>query len=111
MFSHVTSIRRFDLVLVNLHHAYGAEMRKIRPCIVISPDEIHHLKTCIIAPLTRSHHDFTTRIRTRFHDLEGEIALDQIRAIDLSRIIASLDHIDLDTQERLLDALQKLFSK
>lgn len=111
MFTRVAHIKRFDLVLVDLHHAYGAEMRKVRPCIVISPDSIHYLKTCIIAPLTSTHHDFTTRIRTHFHDLEGEVALDQMRAIDLNRIIAPLDHADAETQEQILSALQSLFSK
>jgi mRNA interferase MazF len=104
-------IKRFDLVLVNLHHAYGAEMRKIRPCIIISPNELHYLKTCIVAPLTKIHHEFSSRVPTRFHDLDGEIALDQLRAIDLARIVSILDKADDQTQDLILEGLSKLFGK
>ncbi len=104
-------VKRFDLVLVDLHHAYGAEMRKIRPCVIISPNDLHYLKTCIVAPLTKTYHKFSSRIPTKFHDLEGEIALDQLRAIDLHRIISVLDKADEKTQELILEGLSKLFAK
>ncbi len=104
------SLERFDIVLVDLHHAYGAEMRKVRPCVIISPNALHYLKTCIIAPLTSTHHDFSTRIPTYFHDFKGEIALDQLRAIDLHRILHKLGTLDPKEQADLLEGLQKLFS-
>ena len=76
-------VRRFDIWLVSLDPAQGHEIRKTRPCVVISPDEIHvYLKTVIIAPMTSGSFDAPSRVGIFFDGKEGKIVLDQIRTID-----------------------------
>ena len=78
---------RFDIYLVSLDPTVGFEIQKTRPCIIISPDEMTNLKTCIIAPLTSKGFKFIFRIETKFQNKNGLILLDQIRTVDKKRLI------------------------
>ena len=107
-------LKRFDVCLVNLDPTIGSELQKTRPAVVISPDSMNlsRLKTLIIAPLTSTIRDnFPTRIMTKFQKKDGQVALDQLRAIDRLRIVEKLGRIDNATGDRILDLLSILFQK
>ncbi len=85
-------IRQYDIVLVNLDPTIGSEMKKIRPCVVISPNEMNkYLQSIVIAPLTSSSKPYPTRVEIKQEKSKGWIVLDQVRTIDRTRIIRKLD--------------------
>jgi len=110
----MVKIKRFDVFLVNLDPAIGSEIKKTRPAVIISPDSMNlsRLKTVIIAPMTSTLKDnFPTRILTEFKDKKGQIALDQLRSIDRTRIVKKLGVIEEKTQNDVLDLLSIIFQK
>lgn len=110
----VVKINRFDVFLVNLDPTVGSEIKKTRPAIVISPDSMNlsRLKTIIIAPMTSTiKNNFPTRVQTHFKNKTGQIALDQMRAIDRTRIVQKLGVIDKETQTNVLTILAILFQE
>lgn len=110
----MVSIKRFDVVLVNLDPTVGSEIRKTRPAVVVSPDSMNlsRLKTVIIAPMTSTiKENFPTRVMTMFKGKSGQVALDQIRAIDRTRIIQKLGAVEHKTQTNILNILTLLFQK
>lgn len=104
------SISRFDIWLVQLDPTKGHEIKKKRPCIVISPDEMSSLKTAIVAPMTSRGFSFPTRIQCTFQGKNGLILLDQIRAVDKSRLVKKLGVISKTTQIKVCNCLQELFA-
>lgn len=110
----VVKIKRFDVFLVNLDPTIGSEIKKTRPAVVISPDSMNlsRLKTVIIAPMTSTiKENFPTRVMTQFKDKKGQIALDQLRSIDRSRMVQKLGVIEKKTQNNVLNILAILFQK
>ena len=102
---------RFGVYLVRLDPAVGAEMRKTRPCVVVSPDEMHrNVHTILVAPMTSTLTAFPTRVRSTFGGTVGEIALDQLRAVDYLRVVKRLGRLDATTAQALTKALSVLFS-
>jgi len=102
---------RFDIFLVNLDPTVGSEIKKSRPCVIISPNEINrYLKTIIIAPMTTVRKGYPTRIVCRFKGKTGEVVLDQIRTIDKTRLIKKLGTLNEDLQNETLSVLQEIFS-
>lgn len=84
-------INQYQIILVNLDPTIGSEIKKTRPCVVISPNEMNKfLNTVVIAPMTTSSKNYPTRIEVRRDDRIGWIVLDQIRTIDKQRIIKDL---------------------
>ena len=84
-------VKQYQVVLVNLDPTIGSEMKKTRPCVVISPDEMNkYLQTIIIAPITSSSKSYPTRIILKNTKVKGWIVLDQIRTIDRQRLIKAL---------------------
>jgi mRNA interferase MazF len=84
-------VERVGVYLISLDPTLGAEMKKTRPCVIISPDELNrHLRTVIVAPLTSSMRAYPFRVDTKVAGREGQLAIDQIRAIDKSRIVKRL---------------------
>lgn len=103
---------RFDVCLVRLDPAQGHELRKPRPCGVVSPDEMNrHLKTVIIAPLTTVHRPWPTRISVRIGGKEGQAALDQLRTVDRTRLESRIGTLDAVEQENVLSVLQAMFAR
>jgi len=81
-------VSQYDIVLVNLDPTVGSEMKKTRPCVVLSPNEMNkYLQTIIVAPMTSSSKPYPTRIGVRHHATKGWVAIDQIRTIDRKRIV------------------------
>lgn len=107
----VVETYRFDIFLVSLDPSQGSEIKKTRPCVVISPDEMNkYIRTLIVAPMTSKLKDYPTRIPVTFDDKKGSIVLDQIRTIDKSRIVKKLGVLDPTTASLLLETLGKMFS-
>jgi mRNA interferase MazF len=104
-------IQRFSVFLVRLDPATGAETAKTRPCVVVSPDELNRaLATVIIAPITTVRRGWPTRVLVTFRGKTGEIALDQIRTVDKTRLVKRLGDLDSDTADAALDTLGELFA-
>jgi mRNA interferase MazF len=104
-------VNRFDIFLVNFDPTVGSEIKKTRPCLVISPDEMNrHIRTIIIAPMTTAGKDYPTRLSCIFKKKMGQIVLDQIRTIDKIRLIKKLGVIDPDTRSEVISVLQRLFA-
>ena len=107
-----TPIRRGDVFLIDLDPTRGSEIRKTRPCIVISPDELNaHLRTVIVAPLTTGGHPYPFRVGCRFGGKSGHIVIDQLRAVDGERLVRRMGTISGATLERVLALLQEMFAK
>ena len=104
-------INRFDVCLVNLDPTIGSEIRKSRPCLVVSPNEINHnIRTVIVAPMTTKGQPYPTRVACRFKGKEGQVVLDQIRTVDQSRLVRKLGNIDRKTATNVLKLLQEMFA-
>ena len=104
-------IKRFDVFLVNLDPTVGSEIRKARPCLVISPEEMNrYIATVIVAPMTTKCRDYPTRVQCSFKVKEGQVVLDQIRTIDKSRLHQKLGRIDKQTQVEVLAILAEMFA-
>ena len=104
-------VSRFEVYLIRLDPTQGRELRKTRPCVIISPDEMNrHIGTVIVAPMTTKGRDYPTRIPVRFQRKTGQIVLDQIRAVDKMRLVKRLGKIDDDTAQKLLTLLAEMFA-
>ena len=104
-------ISRFDVYLVNLDPTIGHEVRKTRPCLIVSPDEMNqYIGTVIVAPMTTKGRDYPTRVNLTFQGKKGQIVLDQIRTIDKIRLIKRLGKIDKNTVQKVLYILAEMFA-
>jgi mRNA interferase MazF len=104
--------RRGEVYVIALDPTRGREIRKSRPCVVISPDELNeHLQTLLVAPLTTGGHPYPFRIPCRFQKRKGYIVLDQIRAIDNSRVVRRLGKLSSATLTTVLGTLQEMFAE
>ena len=105
-------VSRFDIYYVNLDPTVGSEIKKTRPCVVISPDEMNrHIRTVIIAPLTKVKRDYPTRISCVVEGKKGQIVLDQIRTIDKLRLVRKIDTLSKIVQKKVLSVLLEMFSE
>ena len=102
---------RFDVFLVNLDPTVGSEIRKTRPCVVISPDEMNlHIRTVIVAPMARRGQAYPTRVPCRFRGRAGQVVLDEIRTVDAARLVHKRGRLDAATGGRVLAVLGEMFS-
>lgn len=105
-------VRRFDVYLVNLDPTIGSEIKKTRPCLVISPDEMNRwIRTIIIAPMTTKGRPYPTRVFCQFQGKEGQVVLDQIRTVDRSRLIRKLGRLSDSEQDEVLSTLAEMFAR
>ena len=103
---------RFDVFLISLDPTRGSEIRKTRPCLIISPDEMNdHIRTVIVAPMTSKGRPYPSRVSCTFQDKRGQVVLDQIRTVDKTRLVRRLGTIATDIQGKVLDALQEMFTQ
>jgi mRNA interferase MazF len=106
------AIRRGHVFLVRLDPTLGSEIKKTRPCVVVSPDELNeHLRTVIVAPMTTGGRVYPWRPRCRFQGRAGFVALDQLRTVDVERLVKSLGHLDDGTVASVLERLQHMFAE
>jgi len=102
---------RFDVHLVRLDPTVGREIRKIRPCLIISPDEMNrHIDTVIVAPMTTRGRAYPTRVPIRFQRKTGQIVLDQIRTVDKIRLVKRLGTINKPTADKVLATLGEMYA-
>jgi mRNA interferase MazF len=107
-----TIIARGDVHLVRLDPTLGGEIRKTRPCLVISPDELNqHLRTVIVAPMTTGGHAYPWRMACRFQNRSGFVALDQLRTVDSERLAKRLGRLSIATTTAVLETLQEMFAE
>ena len=104
-------VKRFEVYLVALDPTAGSEIRKTRPGLIVSPDEMNRfITTVIIAPMTTRGQDYPTRIPCTFQAKNGQVVLDQLRAVDKSRLVRRLGAISPQVQRQVLDRLAEIFA-
>lgn len=106
----MVQVNQYDIVLVNLETTIGSEMKKTRPCVVLSPDEMNkYLHTIVIAPMTSSSKPYPTRVEVRQKSVKGWIAIDQIRTIDRLRIVKRFESLTTREIEKVKIVMQETF--
>lgn len=104
--------KRFDVFLVNLDPTVGSEIKKTRPCLIISPDEMNRwIRTVIVAPMTTRGRRYPTRVACEFQGKKGQVVLDQIRTVDRARLIRKLGRLDRSAQKEVLVTLAEMFAE
>ncbi len=102
---------RGDVHLVRLDPTLGSKIKKIRPCVIVSPDELNaHLRTAIVAPMTTGGRVYPWRIRCRFQHHSGYVALDQLGTVDQERLVKRLGTLSSGTLTEVLGGLQEMFA-
>ena len=102
---------RGEVYLVRLDPTLGSEIQKTRPCVVVSPDELNaHLHTVMVAPMTTAGRAYPWRIRCRFQNRSGYVALDQLRTVDRERLVKRLGELSASTMTEVLGTLQEMFA-
>jgi len=105
-------MKQYDVYLVCLDPTMGHEMKKTRPCVVISPDEMNDsISTVIIAPMTTKGRNYPTRVPCTFQGKTGEVVLDQLRTVDKTRLVKRLGRLDATTSDAVLAVLAEMFEK
>ena len=105
-------VNRFDVYLVNLDPTIGSEIKKTRPCVIISPDEMNRwIRTVIVAPMTTKGQSYPTRVFCEFQGKDGQVVLDQIRTVDKSRLVRKLGQLKKPTQREVLTVLAEMFAE
>jgi mRNA interferase MazF len=103
--------RRGDVYLVQLNPARASEIRRTRPCVVVSPNELNtHLATFVVAPLTTGGHPYPFRVPCRFARKDGHVMLDQVRTVDQQRLMRRLGALTEPTLRKMLGVLQQMFA-
>lgn len=106
------SVKRDEVWLVSLDPTHGSEMQKTRPCVVVSPDEANgYLRTVVIAPMTSVERSYPTRVSIMFQNRRGQVALDQIRAVDKERLVRKLGTAPAKTMEAVSSVLVEMFAR
>ena len=104
--------QRGEVHLVGLDPTRGSEIRKTRPCLIVSPDELNlHLRTAVIAPMTTGGQAYPWRITCRFQQRAGFVALDQLRTVDRERLVKRLGRLTPAAISAVLEGLQEMFSE
>jgi mRNA interferase MazF len=104
-------INRFEVYLVNLDPTIGREIKKTRPCLIVSPDEMNHnISTAIVAPMTTRGRSYPTRVPCRFKGKTGQVVLDQIRTVDNRRLVKRIGRVDKRTAARVIEVLGEIFA-
>lgn len=101
---------QYEVYLVNLDPTVGHEIKKSRPCIIVSPDEMNVLNTVIIAPMTTVLRHFPFRVDIHFGEKAGQVALDQLRCVDKARLIKKMGVIDSESANEIAKTLIEIFS-
>ena len=105
-------VKRFEVYLVNLAPTIGSEIKKTRPCLIVSPDEMNrHIATVIVAPMTTRGKIYPTRVECKFEGKMGQVVLDQLRTVDRRRLVKRLGPIEKKTQEEVLTRLAEMFAE
>ena len=108
----VVAPARFEVYLVSLDPTVGTEIRKTRPCVIISPNEMNrHLQTVIVAPMTTKGRPYPTRVTCKFRGKRGLVVLDQIRTVDRVRLVKRIGKLSGSENSALLSVLGEMFAE
>lgn len=103
-------LKQYAIVLVNLDPAIGSEIKKTRPCVIISPNEMNkYLNTIVLAPMTTNLKKYPSRVAIKHNGKEGMVAIDQIRTVDKARIIRVLDELIKSEIDECKSVIKKTF--
>lgn len=103
-------LKQYTIVLVNLDPTVGHEIRKTRPCVIVSPNEMNkHLATIIIAPMTTNLKGYPSRVLVKHNNTAGMVAMDQIRTVDKTRVLKVFGKISKNEIEQCKDILKEIF--
>ncbi|MEI7596735.1 MAG: type II toxin-antitoxin system PemK/MazF family toxin [Bacteroidota bacterium] len=103
-------VRQYQIVLVNLDPTIGSEIKKTRPCVVISPNEMNkHLQTIVVAPMTSQSKSYPTRSEVKHDNKKGWVVLDQIRTVDKQRIVKILDKLNDKEVSKIKSIIRETF--
>ena len=103
-------VEQFEIYWIDLNPTKGSEINKKRPCVVISPKEMNdNLRTLIVAPLTSTIRNYPTRVTVTVNKRKGQIALDQLRSIDKSRLSNKITRLNQESIENVKAILMKIF--
>jgi len=106
----VEQVNQYDIVLVNLDPTIGSEMRKTRPCVVLSPNEMNrYLQTIVVAPMTSNSKPYPTRVEVKHKETKGWIAIDQIRTINRKRIVKQFETLTDKEIQKVKDVIRETF--
>jgi mRNA interferase MazF len=106
------AFQRFDVYLVHLDPTKGSEIKKTRPCVIVSPNEMNdHISTIIVAPITSKLRNYPTRVPCRVEGKHGQIVLDQIRTVDKSRLVKKITTLSKPIQRKVISKLIEMFSE
>lgn len=106
------TINQYEIVLVNLEITKGSEIRKTRPCVVISPNEMNHnLRTIVIAPVTSTLKMYPTRVKVKTPEIDGMVAIDQIRTIDKQRIMKIIGNRKINEIVQVKKTIEETYVK
>jgi mRNA interferase MazF len=104
-------VRRFEVFLVNLDPTVGSEIRKARPCVVVSPDEMNrYVRTVVVAPLTTAGRPYPSRVPVRFAGKNGQVVVDQLRTVDKIRLARRLGALEPREAAAVLEVLREFFA-
>ena len=104
--------RRDEVWLIRLDPSQGAEIKKTRPCLIVSPDEMNEaLFTVLVAPMTTALRSYPTRVNVSFQGKKGQVALDQMRAIDRERLIHKMGTLPVRVASAVSDVLLEMFAR
>ncbi len=102
-------VKQYEVYLLNLDPTIGSEMKKTRPCVILSPDEMNnYLNNIIIAPMTSTVKGYPTRVKIEFEGKEGEIVLDQIKTVDKSRIVKKLGKVEKSAVKNIKRVIKEM---
>ncbi len=112
MVAQQATVRRGDVFLITLDPTTGREIKKTRPCLVLSPEELNrHLSTILVAPMTTGGHPYPFRVACRFQKRDGFVVLDQVRAVDAHRLVRKLGRLSPQATTSSLSILREMFSE
>lgn len=102
-------VSQYDIFLISLDPTIGHEIKKSRPCVIISPDEMNkYISTVIIAPMTSKSHSYPTRVPIKFMGENGWIVLDQLRTVDKKRLIKKFGRLDQKTTDKIKSVIKEM---
>lgn len=103
-------LKQYQIVLLNLDPTIGSEIKKTRPCVIISPNEMNkHLQTIVVAPMTSSSKNYPTRVEVNHNKTKGWIVLDQIRTVDRQRILKSFESLKEKEVQKVKEVLKETY--
>ena len=103
-------VNQYEIILVNLEPTLGSEIKKTRPCVIISPNEMNkYLQTIVVAPMTTTSRPYPTRVEVKHNKTKGWVVLDQIRCVDRSRIVKKYENLTEKEIARVKAVIQETY--